>query len=195
MTAWNQARMKYSLALSFGGLIILAGGIVAKVRSRFARTPGGGSNVMIRPARSKLTGIFGVISQVMKSLKDTGGLKTNGQLSCFQLDAKAFENSLLKQVRSSLNERKRSVSAKFTFICTSNSTQKLNAVVIKETKLFQAFLVCCGRPEVCMSLKRVQLLLQGDEPARGEVDIFEEDPSAIFGCRVDGFVGLSKAFL
>ena len=73
--------------------------------------------------------------------------------------------------------------------------KKLNALVIKETKLFQAFLVCCGRPEVCMSLKRVQLLLQGDEPARGEVDIFEEDPSAIFGCRVDGFVGLSKAFL
>jgi hypothetical protein len=47
----------------------LAGGIVAKVLSRLARTPGGGSKVMMRPARSRLTGILGVISQVKKSLK------------------------------------------------------------------------------------------------------------------------------
>jgi len=70
MTAWNQAKMKYSRARSFGGLIIRAGGIVANVLKRLARTPGGGSKVMIRPARSRLTGSLGVISQVKKSLQE-----------------------------------------------------------------------------------------------------------------------------
>ena len=56
------------LARSLGAAIILPGGMVLKVLIKLAFTPGGGSKVKIRPARSKLTGIFGVISQVKKSL-------------------------------------------------------------------------------------------------------------------------------
>ena len=41
--AWNQASKKYILALSLGGFIILAAEIVAKVLSKFALMPGGGS--------------------------------------------------------------------------------------------------------------------------------------------------------
>ena len=42
--------------------------MVAKVLTRLALTPGGGSNVKIRPARNKLTGSLGLISHVKKSL-------------------------------------------------------------------------------------------------------------------------------
>jgi hypothetical protein len=60
--------MKYNLALSFGGFIILAADTVENVLSRFAFTPGGGSNVNIRPALSRFTGRRGIISQVKNSL-------------------------------------------------------------------------------------------------------------------------------
>lgn len=58
----------FYLARSLGAAIILPGGIVLKVLTRLAFTPGGGSKVKILPALSKLTGSFGVISQVKKSL-------------------------------------------------------------------------------------------------------------------------------
>ncbi len=67
--AWNQANKKYRRARSFGGFIIRAADTVEKVRSKLARTPGGGSYVNMRPARSRLTGRLGLISQVRNSRK------------------------------------------------------------------------------------------------------------------------------
>ncbi len=67
--AWNQASKKYRRARSFGGFIIRAADTVENVRSRLARTPGGGSYVKMRPARSRLTGKLGLISQVRNRRK------------------------------------------------------------------------------------------------------------------------------
>ncbi len=46
-------------------------GTVLKVRIRLAFTPGGGSNVKIRDARSKLTGIYVVVLQLASHLEHT----------------------------------------------------------------------------------------------------------------------------
>ena len=45
-----------------------------------------------------------------------------------------------------------------------------------------------------MGLKRVELLLQGDQPAGRQVDVLQENPSAVLGGRVDGLVRLGESF-
>ena len=56
-------------------LHILVAGIVLNVLSRLAETPGGGSNVNTRPARSRLVGSLGLISMVRKSRKAGWGVR------------------------------------------------------------------------------------------------------------------------
>lgn len=56
-------------------LIAVGSLTVLKVRSKFARIPGGGSNTKMRPALSRFTGSFGFISMVRKSRKAAWGCK------------------------------------------------------------------------------------------------------------------------
>ena len=49
-------------------------------------------------------------------------------------------------------------------------------------------------PEVGVRSEGVQLLLQRDEPLRGQVHVLQQHPAAGLGGRVDGLVRLAEAF-